>query len=208
MGKLPRIAAIVAFFIAGIVALEGLLGPIVLLPVAIVPVCAGIGILRKRVWSAYGFALFVLAQLLAIPVVVLRPGAWTGRAHQIVFTVIGSLLLGILYLFSGRSLAASGAVRGKVFPWILAAALVTVPFFFVQTFEIPGASMEDTLLPGDRILAQEFPHQTPERGKMAIFLSPQDRSMVLIKRSHPHFAKRCDSEWSCARRKVCSSQCW
>jgi hypothetical protein len=30
IGKLPRIGAIVAFFIAGIVALEGLSGPIVL----------------------------------------------------------------------------------------------------------------------------------------------------------------------------------
>jgi signal peptidase I len=182
IGKLPRIAAIVAFFIAGIVALEGLSGPIVLFPFAIVPLCAGVGILRKRVWSAYGFAIFVFAQLLVIPVILLRPGSWTGRAHQVVFTVMGSLLFGIIYLFSGRSLATSGAARGKAFPWIVVSVLTVVPFFFVQTFEIPGASMEDTLLTGDRILAQEFPHQTPERGKMAIFLSPQDRSIVLIKR--------------------------
>lgn len=180
--KLPRIAAVVAFVITGIIVLEGLLGPIVVLPFAIVPLCAGIGILRKRVWSSYGFAIFILAQLLVIPVIVLRPGALNGRAHQIVFTVIGSLLLGTLYVFSGRALAASGAVRGTAFPWIVAAALTTIPFFFVQTFEIPGASMEGTLLPGDRILAQEFPRQTPERGKMAIFLSPQDPSIVLVKR--------------------------
>jgi signal peptidase I len=79
-------------------------------------------------------------------------------------------------------LAASGGVRGKAYPWIIGAALATIPFFFLQTFEIPGSSMEDTLLPGDRIWALEFPHQPPQRGKMAIFLSPQDRSVDLIKR--------------------------
>jgi signal peptidase I len=123
-----------------------------------------------------------MAQLLVIPVILFRPGSSTGRAYQIVFTVVGSVLLGILYLFSGRSLAASGAARGKALPWIVASVLTVVPFFFVQTFEIPGSSMEGTLLPGDRILAQEFPLQPPERGKMALFLSPQDRSVVLIKR--------------------------
>jgi signal peptidase I len=180
--KLPRIAAIVAFIIAGMVVLEGLLGPIVVAPFAIVPLCAGVGILRKRVWGAYGFATFLLAQLLVIPVIVLRPGFSTGRATQIVFTVIGSLLLGILFLSSGRSLAASGAARGKAFPWIIAAALAIIPFFFFQDFEIPGSSMENTLLPGDRILALTFPLKPPDRGKMAIFLSPQDRSVDLIKR--------------------------
>ena len=182
LNRLPRIASIVAFVIAGLIILSGALGPIIILPLAIVPLCAGVGILRKRVWSAYGFATFILAQLLVFPVILLRPGSWTGRAHQIVFTVVCSLLLGILYLFSGRSLAASGGVRGKAFPWIIAAALATIPLFFVQTFEIPGSSMEETLLPGDRILAQTFPRPHPQRGKMVIFLSPQDRSIDLIKR--------------------------
>jgi signal peptidase I len=180
--KLPRVTAIVAFAIAGMIVLAGLMGPIVVLPFAIVPLCAGIGILRKRVWSAYGFAMYFFAQLLLIPIILFRPGSSTGGILQVVVTVICSLLLGILYLSSGRSLAASGAARGKAFPWIVAAALTTVPFFFVQTFEIPGASMEGTVLPGDRILAMTFPHQAPQRGKMALFLSPQDRDQVLIKR--------------------------
>jgi signal peptidase I len=182
LNKLPRIASVVAFVIAGIIILLGVLGPIIILPFAIVPLCAGVGILRKRVWSAYGFATFSLAQLLVIPVILLRPGSWTSGAHPVVFNVIGSLLLGILFLSAGRTLAASGGVRGKAYPWIIAAALTTIPFFFVQTFEIPGSSMKETLLPGDRIWAQTFPRQHPERGKMVIFLSPQDRSVDLIKR--------------------------
>jgi signal peptidase I len=79
-------------------------------------------------------------------------------------------------------MAASGAARGRAYPWIVAAALMTLPFFFIQTFVIPGASMEGALLPGDRILALMFPLQAPERGKMVLFLSPEDRAAVLVKR--------------------------
>lgn len=182
LSRLPRIASIVAFVIAGIIVLSGLLGPIVVLPVASVPLCAGIGILRNRVWSAYGFATYLLAQLLVVPVILFRHESSTIGVHKIIFTFICSVLLGILFLSAGRSLAASGAARGKAYPWIIAAALTTLPFFFVQTFEIPGASMEGTLLPGDRILAVMFPPQAPERGKMVLFLSPEDRTRILVKR--------------------------
>jgi signal peptidase I len=122
----------------------------------------------------------MLAQLLLIPIILIRPGS--GGAHQIVFTAAGSLLLGILYLFAGRSLANSGGDRCKALPWIVVAALTTVPFVFVQPFQIPGSSMEGTLLPGDRILAQRFPLHPAERGKMALFMSPQEPGVVLIKR--------------------------
>ena len=112
---------------------RGYYGPIVVLPFAIIPLCAGIGILRKRVWSAYGFAIFILAQLLLIPVIVLRPGLWTGAHSSNCFHImIGSLLLGPCYLCCRDALAASGAARGKAFPWIVVTALTTVPFFFVQ----------------------------------------------------------------------------
>ncbi len=180
--RLPRIASIVAFVIAGITILAVFVGPIVALPLAIIPLCAGIGIMRRRVWSAYGFATCSFAQLLLLPMILLRPGYSTTNATRMCFGALISLALGILFLSAGRSLAASGAVRGRAYPWIVGAALTTVPFFFVQTFEIPTASMEPTLLPGDSIFAQTFPHQLPERGKVVLFLSPEDRSFVLIKR--------------------------
>jgi signal peptidase I len=87
-----------------------------------------------------------------------------------------------LYWFTGRSLAASGAPKGRAFPWIVATALTTIPFFFIQNFTIPGAAMEGTLLPGDRILAVMFPPQHPERGKMVLFYSPAERGYILVKR--------------------------
>jgi signal peptidase I len=181
-GELPRIASIVAFVIAGITILSGLVGPIVVLPLAIIPLCAGIGILRRRVWSAYGFATYSFAQLLLVPIVLARPGYSTAHAIQMVFSALVSLMLGILFLSAGRSLAASGADRGRAFPWIVGAVLTILPFFFVHTFEIPGGSMENTLLPGDRILAQTFPIPPPKRGKVVIFLSPADHSLDLVKR--------------------------
>jgi len=180
--NLPRIASIVAFVIAGCFVLAGLFGPIVVLPFAIVPLCAGVGILRKRVWSAYGFAAFILAQLLLLPSNLIRPGYSIGHTLEIIFPALISLLVGILFLFAGRSLTASGAARGKASPWILVTALTVVQFFFVHTFVIPGMSMENTLLPGDRILATAFPPHPPERGKLALFLSPQDRDQILVKR--------------------------
>jgi len=42
--------------------------------------------------------------------------------------------------------------------------------------------MENTLLPGDRILARVFPLRLPERGQMVLFISPAERSYILIKR--------------------------
>jgi signal peptidase I len=179
---LPRTAAIIAFVIAGIIVLAGVLGPIIVLPLAIIPLFAGVGILRKRVWSAYGFATFFFAQLLLVPVMMFRPGFSTGRVGQIIANAICSMLLGILFLITGRSLAASGGPRGRAFPWFVAAALSTVPFFFVQTYQIPSESMEGALLPGDRILAQMFPLHPPERGKIVLFISPTDRGYILVKR--------------------------
>jgi signal peptidase I len=179
---LPRIASIVAFLIAGLVILNGLLGPIVVLPFALAPLCAGIGILRNRAWSAYGLATYFIAQLLLLPVILLRPGYSTGRVPQVVSAALVSLALGILFLFAGRSLAISGGTRGRAWPWIIGTVLFTTPFFFIHTFEIPSGAMKNTLLPGDRILAQMSPLRPPKRGQMILFISPTERSAILIKR--------------------------
>lgn len=182
LNGLSRAASVVAFAIAAIVILLGALGSIVILLFALVPLCAGIGILRNRVWSAYGLATYFFAQLLVLPVILLRPRYSNGRAHQIVVAILCSLGFGILLLLAGRSMAATGARRGRAWPWIAATALFTVPFFFIQTFEVASGSMESALLPGDRILAQTFPVGAPERGQIILFLSPSDRGYVLTKR--------------------------
>ncbi len=180
--RLLWIAALVAFVSAAIVVLTGLMGPILVVPFALIPLCAGIGILRNRIWSAYGYATFLFAQLLLIPLYFLRPGYSTGRLVQLIPMSMGTLGLGVLFLFAGRSLASAGGRRGRAWPWIIVAALSVVPFFFVQTFKVPSESMENTLMPGDSILAQVFPVRVLARGQVIIFISPTARDLILTKR--------------------------
>jgi Signal peptidase, peptidase S26 len=51
---------------------------------------------------------------------------------------------------------------------------------FVQTYEIPGMSMEGTLLPGDRILAKTFRPSLQKEAKWCS--SPGNRARILVKR--------------------------
>ena len=69
-----KAAYVVAFAIAGLMIEAALTRELFLLPFALIPLMAGVGIVRRRVWSAYGFALFLSAQLLLLPVVLSRSG--------------------------------------------------------------------------------------------------------------------------------------
>jgi len=182
LGKIPRIACVVAFVLAVGAIIGTLMGPIILLPFALIPLVAGIGIMRRRVWSAYGLALFLFAQLLVVMVNQFRPGGPAAAPPGIMWSVVWTVVLGSLFLLAGRSLAIAGAERGRMFAWIAFSALVTVPFLFVRPYVIPVGSMEDTLLRGDRILVQRFPKPTLGRGDMVVFAYPPDRRQTFVKR--------------------------
>ena len=150
--KVVRVAYIVAFVFAGFVFIGALWGPIVLLPAPLVPLAAGIGILRKRVWSAFGFAVY------------LSCAAPSRRVHSVSEQISrrrcpdpAVAILIPLFFFAGRSLSRMGGPRGLAWPWFTVSAMTTVPFLFVQAYFMPTGSMEDTLLIGDRILVQHFP---------------------------------------------------
>ncbi len=80
----------------------------------------------------------------------------------------------------------------------LAMGLITVFFiltFVAQTFAIPSASMEKTLLVGDHLLVnkQQFapvakwvgpllPYRNLRRGDVAVFVSPEQPGLMLVKR--------------------------
>ena len=179
MKKLPFVAAIVAFLLAAIGLLAALQQPVLAL-FALVPLVAGIGILRKRVWSAYGLALFELTQLAAMLLTSYRTGA--PPTSQLVFTIGLNVVLILLFFMAGRSLAASGATRGFVTPWIAVCCLFTLPLVFVRAFVIPSGGMEDTLLIGDHIVTRVFPRVQPARGDMVVFRYPIDRRQTFIKR--------------------------
>lgn len=178
----PRIAAAVAFLAAGTVFLGAIGGQIAMLLFVVPPLLAGIGILRYRAWSAYGFAFFEVAQLLLLSLILLRPGHGDvqGRAAAVIAAITALLIT--LFWFAGRSLAKTGHVKGRAWPWVVLSALYTLPFCFVQTFVIPTGSMEDTLLLGDRIVVQTFPRPNPQRGDLITFRFPFDRRQTSIKR--------------------------
>src|SRR5690242_15473190 len=180
--KIPRIACVVAFVLAGGIIIAALMGPIVVLPFALVPSCSAIGIMRRRVWSAYGFALFLLVQPIVVTLSQLRPGGLAGAPPGITGAIVWTVLLGSLFLLAGKSLAIAGAEPGRRFAWIAVSALVFVPFFFVRPYMIPTGAMEDTLLIGDRILVQHFPRPSLGRGDMVVFAYPIDRHQTFVKR--------------------------
>jgi signal peptidase I len=157
-------------------------GQIVLLLFAVIPLLAGIGILRKRTWSAYGMALYFFAQLIPAFVILFRSPGSVAKPGAIIASAGLSVMVGCLFLFAGRSLAKAGAVRGRPVPWIAISALFSVPLLFLQPFVIPTGAMEDTLLIGDRIIVQRFPMPAVTRGDVIVFAYPVDRRQTFVKR--------------------------
>jgi signal peptidase I len=172
-------AAVVAFLLFAL-SLVSAWQQILLVFFALIPLAAGIGILRRRVWSAYGFALFQLAQIAALPLIVWRGGSLPFA--QLIVVGIFYLVLGLLFFGAGRSLAATGTRRGSALPWIVVSCLFTLPLLFVHAFVVPTGAMEDTLLIGDRILVRVFPSVHPAHGDIVVFRYPMDRSQIFIKR--------------------------
>lgn len=177
--KVALTACLVAFVMAGAVVLSALAGQIFLLPFALIPLAAGIGIVRQHAWSAYGLSLFMGAQLFPVALVVFRTGS---RPPGTIGAAALAAVLIPLFFFAGRSMTAAGLRNGVAWPWVTISALTTLPIFFVQAFVMPTGTMEDTLLIGDRVLVQRFPRPHPVRGDMIVFLYPIDRRQTYVKR--------------------------
>src|SRR5438874_1153646 len=96
--KLALMACVVAFLIGGGAMIGAALGEIVLLPAGLIQLIGGIGILRRRVWGAYGLALIYFAQLVPASLVVARRKE-AGIPAEILAPVVFAVLLGCLYLF-------------------------------------------------------------------------------------------------------------
>jgi signal peptidase I len=180
--KLARIAYIAAFLLAGGTVIAAFAGQIFLLPFALVPLIAGIGVLRRRVWPARGFALYTFAQLVPVSVVLLRSSRPRTAPPGIVGAVVLAAILIPLFLLAAKALQRTGAPQGLAWPWIAVSALTGLPILFVQPFVVPTATMENTLLAGDRVLVQRFPSPQPARGDLIVFTYPIDRRQTFVKR--------------------------
>ena len=182
--KTVQTAYILAFLTAALSLLLAFwTGPAVLGLFAVIPTIAGVGIVRRRVWSAYGYSLFLCAQLLLVPLVLFRSSS-VRDSHpvQILASAAFQLVLVVLFFRAGRSLQAAGAKRGHTLPWIAISILVLVPFIFLEPFVLPSTSMANTLLIGDRFLVQRLPKQNPARGDIFAFHYPLNPREIYVKR--------------------------
>ena len=177
-----KAAYVVAFAIAGLMIEAALTRELFLLPFALIPLMAGVGIVRRRVWSAYGFALFLSAQLLLLPVVLSRSGGLQQDAWGVAGAAGVTAALIALFYAAGKSLRASGARPGLAWPWIAGSAVCALAPVFLQPFVMPTNSMAGTLLAGDRVLVRRLPKPAPARGDLVTFLYPVDRRQVFVKR--------------------------
>lgn len=180
--KLPKLA-VVATTVAFLLVLGALISAfqnIWQLIAGIVPTMAGVTILRKHAWGAYGFALFEVAQSMVVPALLLRdPGA---SVSQLAVLVAVGLIFGVLFFFAGRSLTAAGVTPGSPLPWIAVTLLFSAPFVFIRAYVMPSGSMENTLLIGDHMIVRVFPRPIPARGDLVVFRYPMDRKQLMVKR--------------------------
>lgn len=179
--SIAKAAAAVAFLLAaGVIAGAFISFPIVSLAFALPPLFAGIVILRGHAAGAYGYALLCLAEVLGNIVIALHnPGT---RVTAIAASCAFGIGLGVLFLLAGNSLRAAHGMQGRLSPWIaLAAASVIIPICF-EAYIQNSASMENTLLKGDKLFVLHSPKPQVERGTLVIFRYPVDRKQTFIKR--------------------------
>ena len=182
---IARAASLVALALAAFGVVGAFLGTPANLIVAPVFLVGGLGIWKGRIWSAYGLALFSALQLMALPIAWIRDGALGPQSGLIAGAAGLSVALAILFFSAGRSLTAAGAAKGHPVAWIAfcgVASAVAICFVFVQPFANPSASMENTLLAGDRIFVQRLPRVTVRTGDLVVFRYPPDPRQSFIKR--------------------------
>jgi signal peptidase I len=186
--RLPKAADaafIVACLLVGLTflasALTSQFAALIVVPVFVI---GGIGITRRRVWSAYGLALFEAAPLPVLLVAAAR-GTVPISPFQLTGTLLIALVLVLVFFMAGRSLAAVGGPEGHAVPWIALSVFIAafaIPLIWLQGFMNPTGSMENTMLVGDSILVKRPLNRPPVRGDIVVFHYPVDRRQTFMKR--------------------------
>jgi len=154
----------------------------VALPLALIPLAAGIGILRRNIWSARGFALFQLCGIVLVIFLSARTTPTSADRASLIASGFASLLLAALFFLAARSLARAHGKTGRPRCWIAASVFFVFPWLIFQPFSIPTAAMEDTLLAGDCVLVQRWPKPVAVRGDVIVFPYPLDPHEEFIRR--------------------------
>jgi len=179
--KAARGAVFVALLIALVSGISVRSGPIMLLGVCLVSLLAALGILLRRVWSAFGFALLLALSILAMLFFAVA-GQSSGSLLQILVGVVLYSGVAGLFVLAGLSLKVAGATRGTPLPWILIALCFSVPFILYRPVSVLNGAMENTLLTGDFLLIDRFSGTHPALGDMVALHNPKDRRQILIRR--------------------------
>ena len=181
--KLAWLAAAVALLDAAYLIFAALSGQMfVALPLALIPLVAGIGILRRNIWSARGFALFQLCGIVLVLFLGVRSTLTSADKASLIASAFLSLMLAALFFLAARSLARAQGKPGRPQPWIAVSVFFVLPWFFFQAFSIPSAAMADTLLVGDSVLVQRWPKPVVVRGDIILFPYPLDPHEDYVKR--------------------------
>lgn len=79
--------------------------------------------------------------------------------------------------------------KNEIISWIKTIAMAVVIAVLINSFVIvnatvPTGSMENTIMPGDRIIALRLTYyvSSPERGDIVVFKYPDDESVLYVKR--------------------------
>ena len=183
MPRLAWLAAAVALLNAAYLVFVALSAQVfVALPLALVPLLAGIGILRRRIWSARGFAVFQLCTILPAVFLSARGAVTPADRTTLVVSVFLTLLIAALFLLAARSLARAQGEPGRPEPWIVVSVLVVLPWLFLRAYSIPTTAMENTLLAGDSVVVRYWPKPAAGRGDVIVFQNPLDPREDFVKR--------------------------
>ncbi len=129
--KLAWLAAAVAFLNAGYLIFTAVSGQMfVALPLALIPLIAGIGILRRNIWSARGFALFQLCEIVLVLFLGVRSTLTPADRASLIASAFLTLLLAALFFLAARSLARAEGKPGRPQPWIAVSVFFVLPLVF------------------------------------------------------------------------------
>jgi signal peptidase I len=139
------------------------------------------GIWRRQVWAAIAAAGYQLIPLATGELAgSSSPYGWITVALAILIknAVAAGFLVAAIGLWEERS-------AHRTAPWLIVLALLSLGSASFRVYHQPTPSMENTLLVGDRILAERaswLMGRTPQNGNIIMFLYPKDRTKVFIKR--------------------------
>ncbi len=80
-------------------------------------------------------------------------------------------------------------VKDEIISWVLTIAIALIVAFAINSFvivnaKVPTGSMENTIMPKDRFIANRLAYinDSPERGDIVVFKYPDDESVLYVKR--------------------------